>query len=151
MTKFSERESGAGHGVRNAIDTPRIVSSNVTRYGVKDQVDPVESEDPETMGGPIAQDLLPVPRHRVFSVREPRTEPVSQSWQRQDVDEAAWHGSLPMPILIPFGHPPRVLRFSSPFAIRASFHFEAAVLFLVDYRGGIAGNDFFFGSHVLSM
>lgn len=37
-----------------------------------------------------------------------------QSWQRQDVDEAALvHGSVPMPILIPFGHPFGLLRLPS--------------------------------------
>lgn len=48
------------------------------RHGVKDvdveaKVDPA-AEDLKTMGGPIAQDLLPLPRHSVFSVREPRSQ-----------------------------------------------------------------------------
>lgn len=32
---------------------------------------PRDAVDPKTMDGPIAQDLLPLPRHGVFSVREP--------------------------------------------------------------------------------
>lgn len=55
----------------------RDVSRRQIRRGVKDvdvnaEADPV-AEDPKTIGGPIAQDLLPLPRHSVFSVREPRS------------------------------------------------------------------------------
>lgn len=63
------------------------------------------------MGGPIAQDLLPLPRHGVFSARashEARVAILAKAGCRRG---CLVHGSLPMPILIPFGHlPARFLR-----------------------------------------
>lgn len=91
MAKHRERKSTNTLGarviiatIRNAIDTLRgkverdpIAARSSRGWGVRDvdveaEVDPVP-EDPKTMGGPIAQDLLPLPRHGVFSVREPRS------------------------------------------------------------------------------
>jgi len=63
-----------------------LVRSSVKDVDVEAEVDPA-TVDLKTMGGPIAQDLLPLPRHSVFRARA--TESMSQSWQRQDVDEAA--------------------------------------------------------------
>jgi len=88
----------ATRSIENAIDTlhgkverdPIATRCSVRRsrkdIDVEAEVDSA-AEDLKTMGGPIAQDLLPLPRHSVFRARA--TEPMSQSWQRQDVDEAA--------------------------------------------------------------
>lgn len=80
-----------------------VVNSPSTRAAMKTNPDPGK-EDPETMGGRLRKISFRCRATLCSSVHEPRI--VSQSWQKAGCRRGCLvHGSVPMPILIPFGHP----------------------------------------------
>lgn len=108
------------------------VRRSVKDVDVEAEVDPA-AEDLKTMGGPIAQDLLPLPRHSVFSVREPRsqcrnpgkgrmsTRLLSARFSAHADPDSVWTSSLALP------SPPRASllpRFVSPFPRRPAVSFS---------------------------
>lgn len=75
---------------------------------MKTNPDP-DKEDPETMGSRLRKISFRCRGTLCSSVHEPRI--VSQSWQKAGCRRGCLvHGSVPMPILIPFGHPFGLLR-----------------------------------------